>query len=329
MTHRPMRRREFITLLGGGAAAWPLAAGAQERAVPVVGYLSVGVPLATTLDGLRRGLNEQGYSEGRNVTFDFRDTEQYDRLPALAAELVRRPVAVIVTASNINAAQAAKAATATIPIVFAVGADPVMSGLVPSLNRPAGNITGVTYLGSEMEPKLLELLRELVPQAMRIALLVNPTNSQNERNVGQMQSAARSVGQEIIVLRASTAGEIDAAFASLVEQRAGGLLVYGDGLFGSRRDQLVALAAIHKIPSVYFTDAFPKAGGLMSYSDDRLESWRQVGLYVGRILKGEKPANLPVLQPVKFDFVINLKTAKALGIEFPPSFHLRATEVIE
>ena len=236
---------------------------------------------------------------------------------------------MIVTASNINAAQAAKAATSTIPVVVAVGFDPVRAGLVASLNRPGGNVTGVSFQNSEIEPKRLEMLRELVPQATTIAFLVNPTNSEIEQNLEIMLTAARSVGQKIIVSRASTANEIETVFATLAEQGAGGLLVIADGFFASRRDQLITLAARHRIPSVYFDPGFVTAGGLMSYSDDRLESWRQAGLYVGRILKGEKPADLPVLQPVKFEFDINLKTAKTLGIEFPPSFHLRATEVIE
>jgi putative ABC transport system substrate-binding protein len=297
--------------------------------MPVIGYLGVGPPTGSTLAALRKGLSEQGYVEGRNVAFEFRDTEQYDRLPTLAAELVHRPVAVIFTANNINAAQAAKAATATIPIVFTVGINPVEIGLVTSLARPGNNATGVTFLADEMQPKRLELLRELVPQIATIAFLVNPTNSQSDRQIRDMQTVARSVGQQIIVLSASTASEIETAFATLGQQRAGGLLIIGDAFFNSRRDQLVALAARLRIPAVHFDASFTTAGGLMSYSDDRLDSWRQAGLYVGRILKGEKPAELPVLQPTKFDFVINLKTAKSLGIEFPPSFHLRATEVIE
>jgi putative ABC transport system substrate-binding protein len=328
-----MKRRDVITLLGGAAAMssslWPLAARAQQPAMPVVGYLSVGAPVASNLAALRKGLNEQGYAEGRNVAFEFRNTEQYERLPALAAELVRRRIAVIFTASSLDAAQAAKAATATIPIVFTVGADPVRTGLVTSLNRPGGNLTGVTFLTGEMGPKRLELLRELVPQATTIAFLVNPINSQAELIIRDMQMAARSVGQQIIVVSASTAAEIDTAFATLVRERAGGLLISNDVLWTIRRDQLVALAARHGIPAVHLNSEFTAAGGLMSYSDDHLESFRQAGLYVGRILKGAKPADLPVLQPTKFDFAINLKTAKALGIEFPPSFHLRATEVIE
>jgi putative ABC transport system substrate-binding protein len=324
-----MQRREFITILGGAAAAWPVAAAAQQPAMPVIGFLSVGPPDARPLAALRKGLSEQGYAEGRNVAIEFRDTEQYDRLPALAAELVRRRVAVIFTASSFAAAQAAKAATTTIPIVFSLGNDPVGLGLVASLNRPGGNATGVTFFATELGPKRLELLRELVPQGTTIAYLANPANSPTDRSTRTMQAAARSVAQRIIVLNASNDKEIETAFAALVRERAGGLLIGGDAFFNSRRDQLVALAARHGIPAVHFDPGFTMAGGLMSYSDDRIESWRQAGLYVGRILKGAKPADLPVLQPTKFDFVINLKTAKALGIDFPPSFHLRATEVIE
>jgi putative ABC transport system substrate-binding protein len=322
-------KREFITLLGGAAATWPYAAMAQQAAMPVIGYLSAGPPFANTLAALRKGLSEQGYVEGRNVVFEFRASEQYEHFPALAAELVRRQVAVIVTDGLVNAAQAAKLATAKIPIVFTVGADPVQTGLVPSLNRPGGNVTGVTFLSAELGPKRLELLRELVPKATTIAFLVNPTNLQIELNIRDMQAAARSVGQRMIIVSASTAAEIDTAFATLVRERAGGLLTSNDVFFDVRRDQLIALAARHGVPAVYVNSGFTAAGGLMSYSDDRNESLRLAGLYVGRILKGEKPADLPVLQPTKFDFVINLKTAKALGIEFPPSFHLRATEVIE
>jgi putative ABC transport system substrate-binding protein len=328
-----MKRRDVLSLLGGAAAMSstlrPRAARAQQPAMPVVGYLGGASPVASTLAAFRKGLNEQGYAEGRNVAFEFRDTEQYDRLPALAAELVRRRVAVIFTAGNNNAALAAKAATATIPVVFATGGDPVRMGLVRSLNRPGGNVTGVTFFGTELAPKRLELLRELVPQATTIAYLVNPTNAGVELNIRDMQTAARSVGQQIIVLRASTTDEIDTAFTTLVRQRAGGLLINADAFLNSRGDQLIGLAARHGIPAIGFDSEFTAAGGLMSYSDDRLESWREAGVYVGRILKGEKPADLPVLQPTKFDFAINLKTAKALGLTFPPSFHLRATEVIE
>jgi putative ABC transport system substrate-binding protein len=323
-----MRRRNFIALLGG-AAAWPLAARAQHAAMPVIGYLSVGSPDANNLAALRKGLREQGYDVGGNAAIEFRAAEQYDQLPALAHDLVRRHVAVIVTDSNINAAQAAKAATTTVPVVFTLGTDPVRVGLVASLNRPAGNITGITYLVNELGPKRLELLRELVPQATTTGFVVNPTNPTTELYTSDMQAAARRIGQGLIVVGASTTSELDAAFAKLTQQRAGGVLLNGDGFFYSRREQIVALAARHMIPAVHFSPEFPAAGGLMSYSDDRLESYRQAGLYVGRILKGEKPVDLPILQPTKFALIVNLKTARALGIEVPPTLLARADEVIE
>jgi putative ABC transport system substrate-binding protein len=327
-----MRRRDFITWAGSTAAAlsiFPMPLRAQQRPVPVIGFLSIGPAELHPLAALRKGLSEQGFVEDRNVAFEFRSTEQYDRLPELAVGLVRRQVAVIFTAANNNAALAAKAATATIPIVFTLGNDPVRAGMVASLNRPGGNATGVTFFASELAPKRLELLRELVPQATTIAFLVNPTNAAIEPNTRNVLNAARSVGQQMVVLSASTTREIETAFTSLAQHQAGGLLISGDAFFNSQRDQLVALAARHRIPAVHFDPGFTAAGGLMSYSDDRVESWRQAGLYVGRILKGEKPADLPVLQPTKFEFAINLKAAKALGLEFPPSFHLRADVVLE
>ncbi len=324
-----MRRRDFISLLGSTAAVWPLAARAQQPAMPVIGYLSVGSPAANSLAALRKGLREQGYEIGGNAAIEFRAAEQYNQLPALAAELVRRRVAVIVTESNINAAQAAKTATTTIPVVFTLGTDPVRVGLVASLNRPAGNLTGVTYLANELGPKRLELLRELVPQATTTGFVVNPTNPTTELYTRDMQAAARRIGQALIVVGATTANELDAAFAKLTRERAGGVLLNGDGFFYSRREQIVALAARRMIPAVYFSPDFTAAGGLMSYSDDRLESYRQAGLYVGRILKGEKPADLPVLQPTKFALIINLKTARALGLTIPSTLLAIADEVIE
>jgi putative tryptophan/tyrosine transport system substrate-binding protein len=323
-----MRRREFIAVLGA-SAAWPVVVRAQQPATQVIGFLGIGPPVASNLAGLRKGLGEAGFAEGRNVAIVFRNTEQYDQLPALASDLVQQKVAVIVTASSVDAARAAKAATTTIPIVFALGTSPVEVGLVPSLGRPGGNATGVTYLAEELAPKRLELLRELVPQATTVAHLVNPSNSATESNIRNAQAAASRTGQRIIVVGASTAREIEAAFEIIVRERAGGLLIGGDAFLNSRREQIVTLAARHALPAVYFDPNFTEAGGLVSYSDDRIESWRQAGLYVGRILKGEKPADLPVLQPTKFELKINLKTARALGIDFPPSFHLRATEVIE
>src|SRR5262245_34277039 len=271
-----------------------------------------------------------GYVEGRNVAFELRSTTQIDQLPALATELVQRKVAVIVAWSSANTARAAKSATATIPIVFANGADPVRVGLVASLARPGGNATGVSFFVGLLVAKRLEMMRELVPDATKIGFLTNPANIISAGDTSDLLAAARSVGQQILVLNANTADDIDAAFASAAREGVGALLVDAGGAFLSNRiDQIIALAARYRIPASYSYSAPVKAGGRMSYSDDRAESERQVGVYVGRILKGEKPADLPVMQPVKFEFAINLKTAKALGIEFPPSFHLRADVVVE
>jgi putative ABC transport system substrate-binding protein len=323
-----MRRRDFITLLGG-AATWPVLARAQQPVMPVIGYLDSSPLEPGEAAGLHKGLKELGYIEGQNVAIEYRGADQYGKLPALAAELVRRQVAVIVAIGAVNGAQAAKAATATIPIVFATGADPVSVGLVASLSRPGGNATGVSFFSGTLVAKRLELLRDLVPQATTIAFLLNPNNSRAEADRRDIQAAARGVGQQFIVVSASTPDEIDTAFATVAQQRAGALLVTGDAFFQSRRAQFAALTARYGIPANYNTRAYVAAGGLMSYGDDRLESYRQVGIYVGRILMGEKPANLPVLQPTKFELVINLKAAKGLGLTFPPSFHLRADEVIE
>ena len=322
-------RRSFITLLGGAAAAWPIAARAQQS-VPVIGYISASEQLNPVgLVAFRKGLNETGYVEGRNVAIEFRTVEHNDQLPAVAAELVRRRVNVIFTLSNANAVQPAKAATTSIPIVFTLGSDPVRLGVVASLSRPGGNATGVTYYANTLGPKRLELLRELVPQATTIAFLVNPTSAGTEDSLSEVQSAAHSIGQQIIVLSASTPSEIDAAFASISRQRISALLVSADVYFGSRRAQLVALATRYGIPTCFYTREFAVDGGLMSYSDDRSESIHLAGIYVGRILKGEKPSDLPVLQPTKFEFVINLKTAKALGLLVPTKLLAFADEVIE
>jgi putative ABC transport system substrate-binding protein len=322
-------RREFIKLLGS-AVAWPLAARGQQPSMAVIGYLGGGgAPPPSTLAAFRKGLGEIGFIEGRNVAIVLRTTEQNDQLPTLVAELISLPVAVIHAAGTSNGAQAAKVATATIPIVFSTGADPVNLGLVASMNRPGGNITGVTYFSNILTAKRLELLRELVPSAKVMAFLVNPSNARAETDMKEIDAAGRSIGQEIVILRASSAPEITAAFATMAERGVGGVLIGGDGLFTQRPDILIALAARYRIPGSYSTRGAAEAGGLMSYGDDRLESNRQAGIYVGRVLKGEKPADLPVLQPTKFEFVINLKTAKTLGITFPPSFHLRADEVIE
>jgi putative ABC transport system substrate-binding protein len=330
-----MKRREFISLLGG-AAATPLIRphlAIAQQGTPVVGVLYGGprVPTGEPQDvAMRKGLNEQGYAEGRNVVIEYRATEQPERLPALAVELVRRQVTVIAARSTVNTAQAAMAATTTIPIVFTNGIDPVRFGLVASLNRPGGNVTGVTFYAGALMPKQLELLRELVPGVARIGFLANPENLISDGLTTDVQAAARSIGQELVILNARNSDEIDAAFASAAQQGVGALLVAVDGLlFTSRRAQFAVLAARHRIPAIYGNRNFVPAGGLMSYTDDRLESGRLAGMYIGRILKGEKPADLPVLQPTKFEFVINLRTAKALGITFPQSFHLRADEVIE
>jgi len=321
-----MKRRDFIALLGG--AAWPLAARAQQPASPVIGFLGNGEQGADTLAAFRSGLNDAGYVEGHNVAIEYASAHgEYDRLPALAAELVQRRVAVIFATAPTNAVYAAKAATSTIPIVFVTGGDPVKLGFVASLNRPGGNVTGVSYFTTELTPKRLELVRELVPGVATIAVLSNPASTRTDE--GDIEAAARSVGQRIVILHAGTAGEIDTAFSIMAQQRTGALLVVGDAFLTSRRDQIAALAARNLIPAVYNNYLYVVAGGLMSYGDDRLESQRLAGRYIGRILNGEKPANLPVLQPTKFQFVINLKTAKALGIAFPLSHQLLADEVIE
>jgi putative ABC transport system substrate-binding protein len=326
-----MRRRKFITLLSG-AAAWPVAARAQQSAMPVIGWLDSGQgpPSTSGSAAFRKGLNEMGYVEGRNVVIEYRRSERADQLPELAAELISRRVNVIFAIETTNSAQAAKAATTTIPIVFQNGGDPVKLRLVASLNRPGGNVTGISLYVAAMVAKRLELLRELVPHASAIGYLTNPANLISEGETADLQATSRSVGQEIRVLRASTVEELDAVFAKAAGERLSGLVVGGDGmLFNRRAEQLALLAARYGLPAVYPTRVFPEAGGLVSYGDDRLESWRQSGIYVGRILNGQKPADLPVLQPSKFEFVINVKTAKALGLAFPQSFQLRADEVIE
>jgi putative ABC transport system substrate-binding protein len=325
-----MRRRDVITLIAGAAAAWPVAARAQ-RPVPVIGYLSVGSPETDDfrLTAFRQGLNQIGYIEGQNVAVEYRWAQgQNDRLPALAADLVQRQVIAIATVGP-PSAFAAKAATSTIPIVFVVGIDPVQAGLVASLNRPGGNITGVALLSAELAAKRLDLVHELVPTATLVALLVNPTNAVSDSMMRNLQDAAPSLGLQVHVLRASTASEIDAAFGALVELRAGALVLGGDPFFTNQRAQIVALAARHAVPAIYGVRQFPAAGGLMSYGTDLADSFREAGVYTGKILKGAEPADLPVEQVVKVELVINLKTAKALGLTFPLTLLGRADEVIE
>ena len=326
-----MNRRAFITLLGG-VAAWPLAAHAQQPAMPVIGFLhgaSPG-PYAPFLRGFHQGLKEAGYTEGRNVAIEYRWAEdRYDRLPALAADLVDRHVTVI-AAPNTPAALAAKAATTTIPIVFLVGGDPVAIGLVASLARPGGNLTGVTNLTAQVGPKRLELLHALVPTAITVALLVNPSSPElAEPQSQELQVAARSLGLQLHVLNASTEREIDMAFATVVQLRPGGLVIVPDPFFTNRSDRLAALALRHAIPTVFHYPEFTAAGGLLSYGSNLRDLLRWSGLYTGRILKGEKPADLPVQQATKVELIINLKTARALGLEVPPSILVRADEVIE
>ena len=317
-------------LLGGAAAGWPLVARAQQPALPVVGLVNAGSSDAPLGAAFRKGLNEAGYFEGQNVTVEYHWLEgQFDRLPALMADLVRRRVAVIATPAGNFAAQVAKAATTTIPIVFGVAEDPVKLGLVASLARPSGNLTGINFFTSELTAKRLALLHELVPKAVRIAILVNPANPATESAIRDIPEAARAMGLQIQVLNASTRSEIEAAFASLVRDRAEALYVAGDVFFTSRRVQFATLAASYRIPASYPSRQAVEAGGLMAYDSDRVGMYRQVGAYTGQILKGAKPADLPVLQSTKFELVINLQTARALGLEVPPTLIARADEVIE
>ena len=327
-----MRRREFIAMLGGVAVAWPYAARAQQPGMPVIGFLGAGGPrtLRDQVEAFYRGLNEIGYIEGQNVTIEYRWAEgQYDRLPGLAAELVQRQVTLIVTTGGIATALAAKAATTTIPIVFTSGTDPIETGLVASLNRPGGNITGASFLADVLEAKRVELLHEVVPNVGVIALLVNPNNTRAEAQLRDMQEAAARLGIRLIVLRASNEPEIDTSFAILVREGARALLVASDAFFYSRHNQLVALAARHTVPAIYQLREFTAAGGLMSYGTSVAEAYHQAGVYTGRILKGEKPADLPVIQSTKFELVINLKTAKALGVAVSNAMQLLADELIE
>jgi putative ABC transport system substrate-binding protein len=328
-----MRRREFIKLIAGGAAAWPIAVRAQQSTIPVVGLVSgrSAQDAARYTAALRKGLNESGYVEGQNVMVEYHWLDgQYDRLPSLNADLVRRRVAIIAIPGSNPASLAAKAATTTIPIVFAVGEDPVKLGLVDSLARPGGNATGINFFVAEVAAKRLGLLHDLVPKALRVAVLINPANAPvAETMLREVPQAARAIGLQIQVLNASTSREIEAAFVTLVHDRADALFLAPDGFFSSRRVQFTTLAATHSVPAAYHLREFVEVGGLMSYGTDFLDSWRQVGVYTGQILKGAKPADLPVLQSTKFEFVINLQTARALGIEVPNSLQLLADEVIE
>jgi putative ABC transport system substrate-binding protein len=326
-----IRRREFIFTLGGAAAAWPLVVRAEQPAMPVIGYLSVGSPEsdASRLTGLRRGLNQAGYVEGRNFVIEYRWAgNQADRLPALAADLVQLRVAVIV-AAGVLPALAAKAASTSIPIVFIVAADPVQLGLVASLNRPGGNLTGFNSFHGELGAKGLALLHELVPGTATIGFLGNPNNPIFELTARDLLAAAPIIGLKVEILKADTDSEIDAAFASAVQTRTGALLVEGDPLFITRVERVVALAARHAIPTMYTFREFVVAGGLISYGTSLIEDWRQIGLYTGRILKGEKPVDLPVQQFTKVELIINLKTAKTLGLEVPAKLLALADEVIE
>ena len=327
-----MQRREFITLLGGVAAAWPLAVRAQQPSMPVIGFLGAGSAEtdAYRITGVRKGLIEAGYVEGRNVAFEYRWAEdRYERLPALAAELAHREVAVIVAIGGNTSALAAKSATATIPIVFEIGGDPIQLGLVASLARPGGNITGITFLVGTLTAKQIEVLHETVPKAALIGFLLNPTNVDAETKTKDALVAAGSIRQKLLVVHARTDSELEAAFATLVQQRAEALVVSAEAFFGSRIDKLVEFAARQKLPTIYFRREFALAGGLMSYSASITEALRVVGLYAGRILKGEKPADLPVQQSTKVELVVNLRTAKTLGLTVPPQIVARADEVIE
>jgi ABC-type uncharacterized transport system substrate-binding protein len=325
-----MRRRNFIAGLASTTAVWPIAARAQQPAMPVIGFLNTGSSQSLThlAAAFRQGLSETGYVEGKNVAIEYRWAEgRYDRLPAMASDLVRRQVAVI--AGNSPAAVAAKALTKTIPIVFSTGTDPIALGFVDSLNQPGGNLTGIYFFSADMEGKRLGLLHELVPAATSVAVLLNPTYPNFDVQIKEVQEAAHKLGQQIQILRASTGQEIEAAFASMAQWQARALLVGADAFFNNQHSQIVALATRYAVPTIYEQREFAEAGGLVSYGTSLTNAYRQVGNYAGRILKGEKPADLPVVQSTKFEFVINLKAAKALGLEVPPGLSARADEVIE
>jgi putative tryptophan/tyrosine transport system substrate-binding protein len=329
-----LKRRQFMTLLGGAAAAWPLAARAQQPAMPVIGFLSIASPgdaMRSRLAAFRKGLSDAGYVEDRNVSIEYRWAEgRFDRLTELASDLVGRRVSVIATPGNIAGTHAAKALTTTIPVVFGVAEDPVTLGLVASLSRPGGNLTGINFLNNEVTEKRLGLMRELIPGLARVAVLINPASGTNaETTLRDAQAAAGAMGLHMQVLNASTNSEINTAFASLGRERPDALIVGGDAVFNSRRVQLVNLASRHALPATYENRLFTEVGGLMSYGSDLTDMYRQVGAYIGRILKGAKPADLPVVQASKFDLVVNAETARMLGITIPASLLALADEVIE
>ncbi len=327
-----MKRREFITLLGGAAAVWPFAARAQQPRMPVMGFIASASAdgYAWVLPPLREGLAATGYVEGQNLTIEYRWADyRYDRLPALTADLVQRPVAVIFATGGVISAIAAKSSTATIPIVFVHGSDPVQYGLVASFNRPGGNVTGVTFHNSALGPKRIGLLRDVVPKATVIAVLINPNNPNAISDTKEMQDVGRSIGVKIELVHASSERELDEAFSKIVQLRADALIVHIDAVFQAHEKQIVALAAKYAVPTMYANRQFTPLGGLISYGTDPADGYRQAGVYVGRILKGAKPADLPVVQADKFELVVNLKTAKSLGLKIPDSFLLLADEVIE
>jgi putative tryptophan/tyrosine transport system substrate-binding protein len=326
-----LKRREFITLLGG-AATWPLVGRAQQPAMPVIGFLNSGSPTGYLRHAaaFRKGLNETGYVESKNVVIEGRWAEgQDDRLPALVADLVHRQVALIAATGGTATALAARSAASTIPIVFVIGSDPVKFGLVESLNRPGGNITGISFLANMLLPKQVEMLHETITKSAAIGFLINPDNPNAEADTRDVAEATDRLGHKLIVVKASTENEINVAFATLVQQQAGALVIFPDALFSSQLDRLVALAARHMLPAIYSLRAFPEAGGLMGYGANQIDAYRQAGIYTGRILKGEKPADLPVQQSTKVELFINLKTARALGLTVPLSLLGRADEVIE